>query len=68
MCDCIDMTVSGGNLSDETLNRGPWRFSCGGSMNFPLDLMQNNFQIFSKFQSKIHVFLIAKITVEILYG
>ena len=46
MGDRIDMSVSGDSLSDETLNRGPWRCSCGDRMNFPLGLIQCKFSFF----------------------
>ena len=36
--DRIDMSITGDSLSDETLNRGPWRCSSGDSLNFPLEL------------------------------
>ena len=39
MGDRISMSISGDSPSDETLNRGPWRYSCGDSMNFPLGLI-----------------------------
>ena len=39
------------SLLGETLNRGPWRFSRGDSMNFPFGLIQCNFQIF---QGTVH--------------
>ena len=32
------MSISADSPSDETLNRGPWRCSCGDSMNNPLGL------------------------------
>ena len=43
MGDHIKMSISGDSLLDETLNRSPWRYSCGVSMNFPLGFIQCNF-------------------------
>ena len=37
------MSISDDSLSDETLNRGPWRFSWSDSMNFPYGLVQCHF-------------------------
>ena len=34
MGDRISMSISGDSPSDDTFNRGPWRFSRGYSMNF----------------------------------
>ena len=39
----ISMSLSGDSLLNETLNRGPRRYSCGDNMNFPLGLIQSNF-------------------------
>ena len=42
VCTCmgkrISMSISVDSLSDETLNRGPWRCCYGDSMYFPLGL------------------------------
>ena len=47
MGDCIDMSISGDSLSDETLNWGPWRCSYDNSISFPLGLIKCNFPLFS---------------------
>ena len=39
MGDRISMSISVDSTSDETLNLGLWRCSCGDSMNFPLGLI-----------------------------
>ena len=41
---CISMSISGDSLSDETLNRGPWDWSCDDNMNFPFGIDIVDFQ------------------------
>ena len=52
MDDRISMLISGDSLSDEPLNRGPWCFSWGDGMNFPLEWILCNFHFFSMIITK----------------
>ena len=46
MGDCISMSISFESPLGETLNRGPWRCTCGNSINFPFGLYRAIFIFF----------------------
>ena len=51
-CITISISIPSDSLLGETLNRVPWHFAWGDSMNFPLGLIQFNFH----FKSSVDCF------------